>query len=108
MAGLVTSFGLPYHAALVFSSRKTPIWRLWLSSRPPFGADVIQPLIQFVPWTILAEEAAPEAVEPKPFLLQLVENPLFPIAGILLIFYLTLIGPERRRKAEEAKKGEGD
>ena len=67
-------------------------------------ADVIQSLFQFVPWMILAEEAGPEAVEPKPFLLQLMENPVFPIAGILLIFYFTLIAPERRRKAEEAKR----
>ncbi len=53
---------------------------------------------------ILAEDVAVEAAEPKPFVLQLMENPLFPIAGILLIFYLTLIAPERRRKAEEAKR----
>mgnify|MGYP001821263682 CR=1 FL=1 len=104
MAGLVTRFGLPYHAALIVSLHKTPFWRLWLSSRPPFGADVIQSLFQFVPWMILAEEAGPEAVEPKPFLLQLMEIPVFPIAGILLIFYFSLIAPERRRKAEEAKR----
>lgn len=53
---------------------------------------------------LLAEDAAPEAAEPKPFVLQLMENPLFPIVGIMLIFYLTLIAPERRRKAEEAKR----
>lgn len=53
---------------------------------------------------LLAEDAAPDAEAPKPFLLQLMENPLFPIAGVLLIFYLTLIAPERRRKAEEAKR----
>ena len=46
----------------------------------------------------------PEVGEPKPLLLQLMENPLFPIAGIMLIFYLTLIGPERKRKAKEAKR----
>jgi preprotein translocase subunit YajC len=53
---------------------------------------------------ILAQDAGPEAAEPKPFILQLMENPLFPIAGIMLIFYLTLIAPERRRKAAEAKR----
>lgn len=52
----------------------------------------------------MAEEAAPEAAEAKPFILQLMENPLFPIAGIMLIFYLTLIAPERRRKAAEAQR----
>ncbi|WP_182870536.1 preprotein translocase subunit YajC [Stieleria mannarensis] len=65
---------------------------------------VIQPLLQFVPWLFLAEDVPAEVAEPKPFLLQLMENPLFPIAGIILIFYLTLIAPERRRKAEEAKR----
>lgn len=53
---------------------------------------------------LLAEEVVEEAAEPKPFVLQLMENPLFPIVGIMLIFYLTLIAPERRRKAEEAKR----
>ncbi|KAA5543173.1 preprotein translocase subunit YajC [Roseiconus nitratireducens] len=47
-------------------------------------------------------KAAPAA--DKPFILQLMENPLFPIVGILLIFYMTLVVPERRRKAEEAKR----
>lgn len=56
-------------------------------------------------WTFLAEGDAPAAeAEPKPFFLQLMENPLFPIVGIILIFYFTLIVPERRRKAEEAKR----
>ncbi|MCA9138983.1 MAG: preprotein translocase subunit YajC, partial [Planctomycetales bacterium] len=56
------------------------------------------------PWMLLAEEAAPEVAAPKPMLLQLMEQPLFPIVGILLIFYLTLFAPERRRKAAEAKR----
>jgi preprotein translocase subunit YajC len=37
-------------------------------------------------------------------LLQVMENPLVPIVGIILIFYFTLIVPERRRKAAEAKR----
>ena len=65
---------------------------------------VIQPLLQFVPLLFLAEDVVPEAADPKPFILQLMENPLFPIAGIMLIFYLTLLAPERRRKAAEAKR----
>ncbi|MCO8120705.1 preprotein translocase subunit YajC [Stieleria sp. TO1_6] len=52
----------------------------------------------------LGDDAAPAAAGDKPLILQLMENPLFPIAGIMLIFYLTLIGPERRRKAAEAKR----
>ena len=53
----------------------------------------------------VAQDAGAEAAaEPKPFILQMMENPLFPIVGIMLIFYLTLIAPERRRKAEEAKR----
>lgn len=65
---------------------------------------MIQPFLQFVPWTLLADDVAPAAAEPKPFILQIFDQPLFPIAGILLIFYFTLIAPERRRKAEEAKR----
>lgn len=65
---------------------------------------VIQPFLQFVPWGLLADDVPPEAAQPKPFILELMENPLFPIVGIILIFYLTLIAPERRRKAEEAKR----
>ena len=65
---------------------------------------MIQPFLRFVPWTLLAEDVVPEVGEPKPLILQLMENPLFPIAGIMLIFYLTLIGPERKRKAAEAKR----
>jgi preprotein translocase subunit YajC len=53
---------------------------------------------------MLAQGGGDAAEADKPFILQLMENPLFPIAGVILIFYLTLIVPERRRKAEEAKR----
>lgn len=56
---------------------------------------------------LLAQDAVPEAGEPKSIIAQLMGNPLFPIAGIMLIFYLTLIAPERRRKAAEAKRLSG-
>lgn len=53
---------------------------------------------------LLAQDVAPEGADAKPLIVQLMSNPLFPIAGIMLIFYLTLIAPERRRKAAEAKR----
>jgi len=54
---------------------------------------------------LLAQQGnGPPAAGDKPLILQFMENPLFPIVGILLIFYLTLIVPERRRRAEEAKR----
>lgn len=37
------------------------------------------------------------------FVQRLFANPLILPVGLLFIFYLTFIGPERRRKAEEAK-----
>ncbi|MEM6472524.1 MAG: preprotein translocase subunit YajC [Planctomycetota bacterium] len=63
-------------------------------------------IVSSLPWLILAEDEA-AAVEQKPFLLQLMENPLLPIVGVTLIFYFVYIVPERRRKVEEAKRISG-
>ncbi|MEO1616232.1 MAG: preprotein translocase subunit YajC [Planctomycetota bacterium] len=62
-----------------------------------------------LPWVILAEDApdAEAAEAAKPFLLQMMENPLFPVVGVTLIFYFIYIVPERRRKVEEAKRMTG-
>lgn len=60
--------------------------------------------IGFVTWPLfLAEDAPPEAAA-RPLLVQLFDNPMLPLAGFLLIFYFIMIAPERRRKAEEAKR----
>ena len=40
----------------------------------------------------------------QPFISQLLNNPLFLPAGLMLIFYFIVIAPERRRKLEEAKR----
>ena len=41
---------------------------------------------------------------PEPtFIQNFLNNPLILPVGLFLIFYLTFLGPERRRKAEEAK-----
>ena len=49
---------------------------------------------------------ATDPVDPadQPFLVRLLNNPLFLPAGVMLIFYLVFLGPERRRKLEEAKR----
>ena len=52
---------------------------------------------------VLAQEPPVEAKD-QPFLIQLLNNPLVLPAGVLLIFYLTFLGPERKRKLEEAKR----
>jgi preprotein translocase subunit YajC len=52
----------------------------------------------------LAQDAPPGADGEASFLVQLVNNPLLPMVGIIAIFYLVFVIPERRRKAEEAKR----
>jgi preprotein translocase subunit YajC len=61
--------------------------------------------------------AEPSAVEPSApgsapknqpnFFVSLLQNPLFLPAGLVLMFYLLVLGPERRRQAEVAKKRAG-
>lgn len=46
---------------------------------------------------------AQDAGEGGDFLTGLLSNPLILPVGLLVIFYLTFIAPERRRRAEEAK-----
>lgn len=72
----------------------------------PTGSILNALIVSSLPWLILAEDEA-AAVEQKPFLLQLMENPLLPIVGVTLIFYFVYIVPERRRKVEEAKRISG-
>lgn len=66
---------------------------------------MIQPTLQFVPWALLlADDAPPADGSSRPFLVQLMDNPMIPMVGVIAIFYLVFIVPERRRKAEEAKR----
>lgn len=53
-------------------------------------------------WLPLAQEEGQPA--DVPFLQRLLTNPLFLPAGLMLIFYMIVIAPERRRKLEEAKR----
>ncbi|MCC9644799.1 preprotein translocase subunit YajC [Rhodopirellula sp. JC740] len=50
---------------------------------------------------LLAQDAAPP--EADSFLRRFLENPLLLPIGVVAIFYVTYFGPERRRRAEEAK-----
>ena len=50
--------------------------------------------------SLMADQAAPPQ---GGFLVQLLNNPLILPVGVIFIFYITFLGPERRRKAEEAK-----
>ncbi|MEO9594166.1 preprotein translocase subunit YajC [Rhodopirellula bahusiensis] len=50
---------------------------------------------------LLAQDAPP-AAEPS-ILQRILENPLILPVGVVAIFYVTYFGPERRRRAEEAK-----
>lgn len=75
---------------------------------PPLHAPVIAAAewvglaVTAAAWPVLlAQEAAPD--EEPDFFVRLISNQLILPIGLLLIFYLTFIGPERRRKAEEAK-----
>ena len=52
----------------------------------------------------LAQDPPPAGDEPKSLLVQLVDNPLIPMVGVIAIFYLVFVIPERRRKTEEAKR----
>lgn len=57
--------------------------------------DVVEPV---------ADALAVEGEAPAPNLIQqLLGNPLLPIVGFIAIFYVTFLGPERRKKADEAK-----
>ncbi|MEL6105761.1 MAG: preprotein translocase subunit YajC [Planctomycetota bacterium] len=53
-------------------------------------------------WSLLGQEDGAPAEES--FLVRLLRNPLFLPAGLMLIFYMIVIAPERRRKLEEAKR----
>lgn len=58
----------------------------------------------------IAAESGPPAATPKGspnFFVSLLQNPLFLPAGLVLMFYLLVLGPERRRQAEVAKKRAG-
>ena len=53
-------------------------------------------------------EAAPAAAgqaagEPISGIAAILNNPLFPLVGLFILFYFIFIVPERRRKGEEAK-----
>jgi len=48
---------------------------------------------------LVAQAADPDA----PFFQRFLENPLLLPVGLLAVFYVTFLLPERRRKAEEAK-----
>ena len=51
-----------------------------------------------------ADGAQPNGVQPEPtFIQSFLGNPLILPVGLFLIFYLTFLGPEKRRKADEAK-----
>jgi len=112
-AGLVTKFGLPYHAALDFAPADPRNLPASKRSRRDFSRQifnpsapvVIQQTFQFVAWKLcLAQDAPPAADAETSFLVQLVNNPLLPMVGIIAIFYLVFVIPERRRKTEEAKR----
>lgn len=60
-------------------------------------------------WLLLGQDggggAAPAAGEQGTFLQRLLANPMTLIVGLFVIMYLTVMAPERRRKArEEAKR----
>jgi len=66
---------------------------------------VIQQTFQFVPrMLVIAQDAPPADGEATSLLVQLVDNPLLPMVGVIAIFYLVFVIPERRRKTEEAKR----
>jgi|OM-RGC.v1.025812042 preprotein translocase subunit YajC len=50
---------------------------------------------------LLAQDAAPAGE--SSILQRILENPLILPVGVVAIFYVTYFGPERRRRAEEAK-----
>jgi preprotein translocase subunit YajC len=51
-----------------------------------------------------AVDAAPAAAPAPPFGIgAILNNPLFPLVGLFVLFYFIFIVPERRRKADEAK-----
>lgn len=54
-------------------------------------------------WLRFATTAWLAQAEDGDFLTRMLSNPLILPVGLLLIFYLTFIAPERRRRAEEAK-----
>lgn len=64
------------------------------------------PLIDFLavlPIHVLAQVEAAAPAEPEPtFIQRLLSNPLLLPIALFVIFYLTFIAPERRRKADEA------
>ena len=66
---------------------------------------MIQLPLRCVPWAvILAQDTTADADQTKQFLVQMMENPLVPMVGIIAIFYLVFIVPERRRRSEEAMR----
>ncbi len=56
-----------------------------------------------VAWLRVATTAWLAQAEDGDFITRMLSNPLILPVGLLLIFYLTFIAPERRRRAEEAK-----
>ncbi|TWT87929.1 preprotein translocase subunit YajC [Stieleria varia] len=57
--------------------------------------------------SLLAEagDAAPDATQPQGnFIQQMLASPLFPIVGVMFLFYFLYLAPEKRRKAEEAER----
>lgn len=74
--------------------------RLLFDSLPPIFSELASATsLRFA--TLLAQD---DAAQPDGgFLVQLLNNPLILPAAVIFIFYITFLGPERRRKAEEAK-----
>lgn len=46
--------------------------------------------------------AKPDALD-RPFIVQILDNPFVLPVALLVIFYITFLGPERKRRAEEAR-----
>ena len=46
--------------------------------------------------------AKPEALD-RPLIVQILDNPFVLPVALLVIFYITFLGPERKRRAEEAR-----
>lgn len=52
----------------------------------------------------VAENGGGEVAADAPFWLQMVSQPMFPIGVLLMLFYFLVMAPEKRRRAEEAKR----
>ena len=72
-----------------------PVWH-FVDAAPLAIADGLD-----VALALIAQDEP--AQQEMTFFQQLLTNPLILPVGLVVLFYLTLIAPERRRKAEEAK-----